>query len=151
MANPLKASPATNIGAAVKPGASHPSVVIENLHRTIESVAGSLQSQAVYDVDALASFLDNADTDAVSLAGIIPIKSVQMARFMNDKVPGINIPETLIAEIEATGDNPDRLAETSIDIAARIIRQIRPLVKGVHIMAIGWEDKIPAIIQRAMD
>jgi 5,10-methylenetetrahydrofolate reductase len=43
------------------------------------------------------------------------------------------------------------LAETSIDIAARIIRQIRPLVKGVHIMAIGWEDKIPAIIQRAMD
>ena len=99
----------------------------------------------------MASFLNKADTDAAILAGIIPIKSVRMARFMNDKVPGINIPEALIAEIEAAGDNPDRLAETSIDIAARIIRQIRPLVKGVHIMAIGWEDKIPAIIQRAMD
>ena len=85
------------------------------------------------------------------LAGIIPIKSVRMARFMNDKVLGIDIPETLIAEIEAAGDDPDRLSETSFDIAARIIRQIRPLVKGVHIMAIGWEDKIPTIIQRAME
>ncbi|HIN60235.1 MAG TPA: 5,10-methylenetetrahydrofolate reductase [Gammaproteobacteria bacterium] len=151
MGNPLKGAPAMNIGAVVNPGASDPSAEIENLHRKIEAGAGFFQSQAVYDVDALASFLDKADTDAVILAGIIPIKSVQMARFMNDKVPGINIPETLIAEIEAAGDNPDRLAETSIDIAARIIRQIRPLVKGVHIMAIGWEDKIPAIIQRAMD
>ena len=140
-----------NIGAVVNPGAADPSAEIDNLHRKIEAGAGFFQSQAVYDVDALASFLNKADTDAAILAGIIPIKSVRMARFMNDKVPGIDIPETLITEIEAAGDDPERLAETSIDIAARIIRQIRPLVKGVHIMAIGWEDKIPAIIQRALD
>jgi 5,10-methylenetetrahydrofolate reductase len=151
MGNPLKGAPAMNIGAVVNPGASDPSAEIDNLHRKIEAGAGFFQSQAVYDVDALASFLNKADTDAAILAGIIPIKSVRMARFMNDKVPGIDIPETLITEIEAAGDDPERLAETSIDIAARIIRQIRPLVKGVHIMAIGWEDKIPAIIQRALD
>jgi len=149
MGNLLKGKPAMNIGAVVNPGASDLGAEIENLHRKIAAGAGFFQSQAIYDVDALATFLDRANTDAPILAGIIPIKSVRMARFMNEKVPGIEIPEHLISEIEAAGDDSERLAETSIDIAARIVREVRSLVKGVHIMAIGWEDKIPDIVQRA--
>ena len=64
---------------------------------------------------------------------------------MNTKVPGISIPDALIREI---GDAPDRRA-TSVEIAARIIREVRPMANGVHIMAIGWEDLIPDIMARA--
>ena len=149
MGNPLAGVPRMNIGAVVNPGADDQIREIENLHRKIEAGAVFFQSQAIYDPEVLAGFLDKAGTDAPILAGIIPIKSVRMARFMNEKVPGIDIPENLIAEVQAAGDDALRLAEVSIEISARTIREIRTLVKGVHIMAIGWEDKIPAIMQRA--
>ncbi|MEE2804898.1 MAG: methylenetetrahydrofolate reductase [Pseudomonadota bacterium] len=149
MGNPLAGVPRMNIGAVVNPGADDQIREIENLHRKIEAGAVFFQSQAIYAPEVLAGFLDKAGTDAPILAGIIPIKSVRMARFMNEKVPGIDIPENLIAEVQAAGDDALRLAEVSIEISARTIREIRTLVKGVHIMAIGWEDKIPAIMQRA--
>ena len=149
MGNPLAGVPRMNIGAVVNPGADDQIREIENLHRKIEAGAVFFQSQAIYAPEVLAGFLDKAGTDAPILAGIIPIKSVRMARFMNEKVPGIDIPENLIAEVQAAGDDALRLAEVSVEIAARTIREIRTLVKGVHIMAIGWEDKIPAIMQRA--
>ncbi len=150
MGNPLAGVPRMNIGAVVNPGADDQIREIENLHRKIEAGAVFFQSQAIYAPEVLAGFLDKAGTDAPILAGIIPIKSVRMARFMNEKVPGIDIPENLIAEVQAAGDDALRLAEVSVEIAARTIREIRTLVKGVHIMAIGWEDKIPAILQRAL-
>ena len=150
MGNPLAGVPRMNIGAVVNPGADDQIREIENLHRKIEAGAAFFQSQAIYDPEVLTDFLDKARTDAPILAGIIPIKSVRMARFMNEKVPGIDIPENLIAEVQAAGDDALRLAEVSIEISARTIREIRTLVKGVHIMAIGWEDKIPAILQRAL-
>ena len=150
MGNPLAGVPRMNIGAVVNPGADDQIREIENLHRKIEAGAVFFQSQAIYDLEVLAGFLDKAETDTPILAGSIPIKSVRMARFMNEKVPGIDIPENLIAEVQAAGDDALRLAEVSIEISARTIREIRTLVKGVHIMAIGWEDKIPAILQRAL-
>ncbi len=68
-----------------------------------------------------------------------------MARYLHDKVPGIEIPDTLF---QALAD-ADNIAETAIDIAAHTIREIRPLCQGLHLMAIGWETHIPAIMQRA--
>ena len=90
--------------------------------------------------------MDEAQPTKPVLAGIIPIKSVKMATYMNEKIPGIDIPSRLIKQIEAAGDNETKIEEVSIGIAAQTIRSLRPFTRGVHIMAIGWENRIPAIL-----
>jgi 5,10-methylenetetrahydrofolate reductase len=71
------------------------------------------------------------------------LKSAKMAQYMNENVPGIEVPDALIEEIDAAEDK----AAASIAITARIIARIRPLCAGVHIMPLGWEDKIPAVLE----
>ena len=105
-----------------------------------------LQSQAVYDAASYEKFASLAvQYDVKILAGIIPIKSVKMAHYLNDNVPGIHVPENIIKEIADAADT----AAASIEIAARTIRQIRSMCQGVHMMAIGWEEHIPAILEQA--
>ena len=79
------------------------------------------------------------------LAGIIPVKSPKMARYMNENVPGIEVPEALIRRIAESSDR----AATSSEAAAAVISEIRPMCRGVHVMAIGWEDKVPGILEAA--
>jgi 5,10-methylenetetrahydrofolate reductase len=79
------------------------------------------------------------------MAGIVLLKSAGMARFMNRNVAGVHVPEELIAEME---EAPNKGAK-SVEIAARLIRELRPLCQGVHIMAIGWEKRIPAVLDAA--
>ena len=82
------------------------------------------------------------------LAGIIPLKSAKMAAWLNGNVPGIRVPEPLIAEMAAAADGDAQL-RTGIEIAARTIRAVRNLCAGVHVMALGWESHVPAILQSA--
>ena len=148
--NNLNGTPNFCIGAVVNPGATNLEGEIENMHRKIESGAAFLQTQAVYDAEAFTNFLSKAgDVSVPILAGIIPIKSTKMAKYMNERVPGITVPENLIQQIaDAEGDS-ERVKETSISIAANTIRDVRSASGGLHIMAIGWEDKIPAILEQA--
>ena len=82
---------------------------------------------------------------AYLLAGIIPLKSPKMARFLDDKVPGINIPDHLMVQVDAATDS----TATAIEIAATTIRALTEVSSGVHVMAIGWEDHVPAIMEAA--
>jgi 5,10-methylenetetrahydrofolate reductase len=147
MGNALKgAPPSFCLGAVVNPGAADLDEEIERMAAKIDAGATFLQSQAVYEAAAYEKFAHRAaQYDVRILAGIIPIKSVRMAHYLNDNVPGIHVPDTLIREIADATD----VLETSIDIAARTIREIRPMCQGVHIMAIGWEEYIPLIMERA--
>ena len=79
------------------------------------------------------------------LAGVIPLKSANMARFMNNNVAGVFVPEDLIQQM-ADAENK---AETGIKIAADLIKQLKGLCQGVHIMAIGWEKRVPQILDAA--
>ena len=83
------------------------------------------------------------------LAGIVVLKSAGMANFMNKNVPGIRVPQELIDEIKAAGK--EKALDTGLNIAARQIRQLKEesICDGVHIMAIGMEDKVPTIMERA--
>jgi len=147
--NKLKGIPKFCVGAVANPGAPNLRAELDNMRRKIDAGAEFLQTQAIYDVDTFEKFMEVAEKSEVSiLAGIIPIKSVKMATYMNDKVPGVSIPDELIAKI-AKAEEEGNVAVTSIDIAARLCREIKTMCKGVHIMAIGWEDKIPAIVQQA--
>jgi 5,10-methylenetetrahydrofolate reductase len=147
--NPLKGSPQLTIGAVANPGASDLDTEIDNMHRKTDAGAEFFQTQAVYDTDAFGRFMDKAKPDKPVLAGIIPIKSVKMAQYMNDRIPGVDIPQQLIDRIDSAGGDPAQIAEVSIEIASSTVSALRSMTSGVHVMAIGWEDKIPAILEQS--
>jgi methylenetetrahydrofolate reductase (NADPH) len=143
--NELKGAPASFLGATANPCAPDMAFEVENTHRKMSAGAQFFQTQAIYDTEHLARFLNAAKLGNVAvLAGVIPLKSAKMAAWLNGNVPGIRVPQALIDEMEAAG--PDGEAAKGIEIAARIIREIRKLCSGVHVMAIGWEAKIPEIL-----
>ena len=146
MGNNLNGSTNFFVGAVVNPGAPDTNIEIDNARRKIDAGAEFLQTQAVYDVQAFADFMALANFRIPVLAGIIPVKSVKMAQYMNTKVPGIHIPDHLIERIADAGDDKQRIEEIGVDTAASTIRKLTDICQGVHVMAIGWEDKIPAIL-----
>ena len=147
--NALNRSTEIFAGAVVNPGASDPGAEIENLHRKIDGGAEFFQTQAVYDVSAFSAFLDKTRSSKPILAGIIPIKSVKMARYMNERIPGVDIPDHLIEKIATAGDDKEAIANISIEIAAATIQELRSVTKGVHVMAIGWEQYIPQMLEQS--
>lgn len=149
MGNALNAPTEFLVGAVVNPGAKDIATEIDNAHRKAEAGAAYFQTQAVYDSAAFQRFMDAARLPQPVLAGVIPIKSVRMARYMNEKVPGVDIPDHLVQRIGDAGEDKARIAEISVDIAASTIRDLEDCCRGVHIMAIGWEDRIPAILDAA--
>lgn len=147
--NALRGAPRFFLGAVANPGAPDLRAEVENTRRKIEAGARFLQTQAVYEAHALERFLDALKPDGIAvLAGIIPLKSATMARWLNQSVPGIHVPDELLETLEHVSGS-DRELPTGIEIAARTIRQVSPLCAGVHIMALGWEKHVPAILDAA--
>jgi methylenetetrahydrofolate reductase (NADPH) len=143
--NELKGAPHVFLGATANPGAPDLVFEAENTRRKIDAGAQFLQTQAIYDTDLLARYLEATNLgDVALLAGIIPLKSAKMAAWLNANVVGVRVPQGLIDELERAG--PEGEAAVGVDIAARIIREVRKLCSGVHIMAIGWEHRIPEIL-----
>ena len=73
------------------------------------------------------------------------MKSAGMARFMNKNVAGVFVPEELIEKMTTAEDK----AQTGIEIAADLIKGLKDMCQGVHIMAIGWEKKVPTVLEAA--
>ncbi len=148
MGNALNGTPKFCVGAVVNPGSPNLETEIENMYRKIEAGASFLQTQAVYDAGQFQSFMQKiGDVNIPILAGVIPIKSVKMAQYMNEKVPGITVPDALISRIAEQGDDRERITETSIQMSAELVDELRQIAGGLHIMAIGWEDRIPRILE----
>ena len=119
---------------------------IIKMEKKVEAGAGFFQTQAVYDVDAFAQFMKRVEGFGVPvLAGIIPLKSVGMAKYMNKNVAGVFVPEHLIDEMSKAEDK----TAAGLKMAARLIDDLKHLCQGVHIMAIGWEKKVPEILDLA--
>lgn len=116
------------------------------MEKKIANGAKFFQTQAVYDVDSFAKFMRSVEKFNVPiLAGVIPLKSAGMARFMNKNVAGVFVPEELIDKMAKTDDR----TAAGIEIAANLIKELKDICQGVHIMAIGWEKKVPAILDAA--
>ncbi len=147
--NELKGKPDFFPGAVVNPGADTEAaseLQLIKMEKKIAVGARFFQTQAVYDVDAFAKFMKRVEGFRIPiLAGIIPLKSVGMARFMNRNVAGVFVPEELIDRMAAAEDK----AKTGIDIAVNIIKELKDICHGVHIMAIGWEKRVPEIVEQA--
>ncbi|MFC2017481.1 methylenetetrahydrofolate reductase, partial [Chloroflexota bacterium] len=136
-------------GAVVNPGADTEAAFelqLIKMEKKIEAGAKFFQTQAVYAPDTFAKFMKRVERFNIPiLAGVIPLKSAGMARFMNQNVSGVFVPEELINKM-AEAENK---VQTGIDIAANIIKGLKGMCQGVHIMAIGWEKRVPAVLDAA--
>ena len=144
--NRLSGTPRLFPGAVVNPGADDQERELARMEEKVRLGAAFFQTQAVYDPAAFESFMSRAGRHGVPvLAGIIVLKSARMARFLNERLPGVHVPQPLIDEMEAAADP----GVAGVEIAARLIRDLRGMCQGVHVMAIGWEARIPAILAAA--
>jgi methylenetetrahydrofolate reductase (NADPH) len=137
-------------GAVVTPEANPLEPQLMKFEKKVGAGAKFFQTQAIYDIEKFKSFMQYARKfSAKILAGLVLLKSAGMANFMNKFVPGITVPRELIDELKAAGK--EKALDTGIDIMARHIRQLKEenICDGIHIMAIGAEDKVPAIMERA--
>jgi 5,10-methylenetetrahydrofolate reductase len=82
------------------------------------------------------------------LVGIVVLKTVGMARFMNANVAGVTVPESLIKELKKDKAKT-KSGETGIAIAGRLIKEMKDMCDGVHMMPLGWDDKVPAMLDAA--
>jgi 5,10-methylenetetrahydrofolate reductase len=147
--NDLKGMPRLFIGATANPGAPDLETEVTNTRRKIDAGAQFLQTQAVYDVQVVEHYVKAAQLgDVALLPGIIPLKSAKMAAWLNGNVPGIRVPDPILAEMQAAAD-AGREEEVGIAIAVRLVRELRGLVNGVHMMALGWEAHIPTILEQS--
>jgi methylenetetrahydrofolate reductase (NADPH) len=149
MGNELKGKTNFFAGAVVNPGASTRAAFelqLIKMEKKIKAGAKFFQTQAIYEPEVFAKFMKRvAGFKVPILAGIIPLKSVGMARFMNKNVAGVFVPEGLIEKMAAAKDK----AQMGIEIAAGLARELKGMCQGVHIMAIGWEKKVPLILDAA--
>ena len=136
-------------GAVVNPGADTEAsfeLQLIKMEKKINAGARFFQTQAVYDIEGFAKFMKRVEGFKIPvLAGVIPLKSVGMARFMNKNVAGVFVPEELIKKMAGA----ENKTETGIQIAADLIKELKDICQGVHIMAIGWEKKVPQILDTA--
>lgn len=141
--NELNGSPSIVAGAVVNPGAADLDLELRRMEEKVDAGASFFQTQATYDPPAFEHFMDQARGFGVPvLAGMIVLKSGKMARNFNANLPGVSVPESIVKEL----NRADSTAARSVEISARIIREIRPMCAGVHIMAIGWESRIHEIV-----
>jgi 5,10-methylenetetrahydrofolate reductase len=142
----LKGSPEFCAGAVVNPGADPLEPEILKMEKKIASGARFFQTQAIYDIELFMKFLEAAGhLKTTIIAGIVLLKSAGMAKYMNKNVSGVFVPDHLIEEMDKTQDK----SATSIEIAARLIKELKPLCQGIHIMPIGWDKKVPLVLEAA--
>jgi len=142
----LEGTPAFHLGAVVTPGYEPMELQLLKMERKIKAGAQFFQTQAVYDPELFRRFMEGAkDLGVPVMLGFVLLKSAGMARYMNKNVAGVSVPDWIIDEMKKTDDK----AATSIKIAVRIIRQMREMCQGLHLMTLGWERHVPAILQEA--
>ena len=142
----LTGTPTFCIGAAADPGAKDLEVEMSKLKAKIDGGAEFFQTQAVFDPSKLKAFMDRAKPFGKPvLAGVLLVKSAKMARYMNEHVWGIHVPEAIIARFENT---KDAKAEC-IAVTTELIRSVREIADGIHLYALGWEALVPDILRAA--
>lgn len=130
-------------GAAVNPAAEPFELMFQKVAKKVDSGARFFQTQSVFDCETLERFMLAMQPLKVPvIAGVLLIRSSRMARFLNDNIPGVQVPETLVQRLDSA---EDPLAE-GVEIAREAVAWARDHCQGVHLMTLGHEDKIPAIL-----
>lgn len=150
----IEEPPRMFIGAASNPFAEPYEWRVDRLAKKIEAGADFIQTQCIYNMKRFREFIHMANEEGLTekifiLAGVTPMKSVGMARYMKTKVPGMDVPDEIIDRLK--GVEKGKVAQEGINIACEQIEEFKEMkgVHGVHMMAIEWEHKVPEIAAQA--
>jgi len=136
------------LGAVVNPGSDDLEMQLLKMRKKIDAGAEFFQTQAVFEPDAFSRFMEKASKLGVPvMVGIVPLKSAAMARYMNDNIAGVSVPQPIIDRLGAT-KKEDR-KRVSIEIAADLVRKVKEICQGVHLMPLGWDDVVAPIVESA--
>jgi methylenetetrahydrofolate reductase (NADPH) len=150
IANP----PRMFIGAAANPFADPFELRVARLAKKVKAGADFIQTQCIYNIDKFEQWMQGVrdrglHKDVYIMAGVTPMKSVGMARYMKNKVPGMDVPDELIDRMAAAPK--EKQAREGVDICVESIQRLLSIegVSGIHIMAIEWESVVPEIVERS--
>jgi len=142
------------IGAAANPFADPFELRVLRLAKKVAAGVDFIQTQCVYNLDKFERWIAQVrerglEKKVYILAGITPLKSAGMAKYMKNRVPGMDVPDELIKRI--SGVPKEKQAEEGLKIAVESIQRLKEVegVSGFHIMAIEWEEKVPEIVEQA--
>ncbi len=135
------------LGAVVNPNFEPLDLQLIKMDKKIEAGAQFFQTQTVYDPGVFETFMRRARSLGVPVqCGIVIIKSPEMARYMNENVSGVKVPESFIEEIASAPK--ERRKEKAAEMTARLANEIAPMAGGIHFMPLGWSDIIPDILAK---
>lgn len=150
----INTPPKMFIGAAANPFADPFELRVMRLAKKIKAGADFIQTQCIFNLDKFEKYMEmvcdrGLDQQVHLLAGITPMKSAGMARYMKNKVPGMDVPDEVIKRM--AGVSKEEQPEEGIKIAIESIQRLKEVkgVHGFHIMAIEWEEKVPQIVEKA--
>ena len=150
----IKRPPDMFVGAAANPFADPFEIRVPRLAKKVAAGAEFIQTQCIYNLDKFEEWMKGVRDRGLHekvhiLAGVTPFKSAGMAKFMKNRVPGMDVPDDVVKRM---ADTPkEKQAEEGINICVESIERLKAVegVHGFHIMAIEWEQKVPEIVERA--
>ena len=150
----LESKPDIFIGAAANPFADPLEFRVVRLAKKINAGADFIQTQCIYNLDRFENWLKMARDKGLTekayiLGGVTPLKSAGMAKYMKNKVSGMDVPDDLVKRME--GVSKEKQKEEGIKICVETIKKLKEMdgVKGIHVMAIEWEDAVGEIVEKA--
>ncbi len=142
------------IGAAANPFADPFELRVPRLAKKVKAGVDFIQTQCIYNLDKFEKWMEGVRDRGLHeqvyiLAGITPMKSAGMAKYMKNRVPGMDVPDDVVKRM--AGVPKEKQAEEGIKIAVEDMQRLKEVegVSGFHIMAIEWEQKVPEIVEKA--
>lgn len=146
MGNPLSQAMNACLGAVVNPGFDPLELQLIKMEKKIEAGAQFFQTQSVYEPRTFENFVKKTEKFGVPIQyGIVIIKSPAMGKYMNINISGITVPDWIIDEMASVPTEGRK--DKAVEITTQLIKEIGPMVQGVHFMPLGWSDIVPQIIE----
>ncbi len=150
----IKRPPKMFVGAAANPFADPFEIRVPRLAKKIACGAEFIQTQCIYNIDKFEEWMRRVRDRGLHektfiMAGMTPMKSAPMAKFMKNRVPGMDVPDEIIARL--AGVEKKKQAQEGINICVEHIQRLKEVegIAGFHVMAIEWEEKVPEIVERS--
>ncbi|MBV1716551.1 MAG: methylenetetrahydrofolate reductase [Desulfarculus sp.] len=148
----IKRPPSMFVGAAANPFADPYEIRVPRLAKKVAAGVEFIQTQCIFNLDKFERWMGEARDRGLLekvyiLAGLTPLKSAGMAKYMKNRVPGMDVPDEVVARI--AGVPKEKQAEEGIKMCIEAIQRLKevPGVAGFHVMAIEWEEKVPEIVE----
>lgn len=142
----LDGAPRFCLGVIATPGLEPSEPHLAKLKEKVAQGAQFIQTQAVYEPEVLEKFMESVSKLNVPvIVGHVMLKSVSMASFMNSNIPGVTVPPKLVRELE--GLSKEQVVETSLQISIELLKKMKPMCQGIHLVPAGWERYVPRIVE----